>query len=42
MRSLGQNPSEDELKDMINEVDADGLIVQHCLHSLSVSVQSSK
>jgi len=25
MRSLGQNPSDDELKDMINEVDADGL-----------------
>lgn len=24
MRSLGQNPSEQELKDMINEVDADG------------------
>jgi len=25
MRSLGQNPTDDELKDMINEVDADGL-----------------
>ena len=24
MRSLGQNPSEDEIQDMINEVDADG------------------
>merc|ERR1712224_1128057 len=24
MRSLGQNPSESELQDMINEVDADG------------------
>jgi len=24
MRSLGQNPTDDELKDMINEVDADG------------------
>ena len=24
MRSLGQNPTEDELQDLINEVDADG------------------
>lgn len=24
MRSLGQNPSEDELQDMVNEVDIDG------------------
>ena len=25
MRSLGQNPTDDELKDMINEVDVDGM-----------------
>lgn len=40
MRSLGQNPTEAELQDMINEVDADGK--NNCVHPSSTQVLNVK
>lgn len=45
MRSLGQNPSESELQDMINEVDADnngtidfpGMMRLHCFSASGIA-----
>ena len=40
MRSLGQNPTGQELQDMINEVDANGMIVfNRCTKNKNVMAQ---
>lgn len=46
MKSLGQNPSEEELQDMINEVDVDGnychfLLVENPYGKIIMEVQLS-
>ena len=39
MRSLGQNPTDTELQDMINEVDADGNGIIDFSEFLTVSIR---
>ena len=41
IRSLGQNPTEEELKEMIADVDEDGGTIGHIRVPLSLSVEAS-
>ena len=37
MRTLGQNPTEKELEDIVNEVDFDGMLTVYCKNPITYS-----